>query len=359
MKIALAHDHLFQIGGAETVLRQFTRLYPAAPVYTLICDRRNRAYFAGCDIRTSYLQHLSNNGRFKYLLPLMPSAWERFDLSAYDVVLSSSSAFVKGLITKPGAIHISYCHSPTRYLWSDSHEYLQQLTLPRPAKLYLSLLFSRLRQVDQLAAQRVNYFIANSQFIAAGIKKYYNRDAVVIHPPVDLDKFSLSPTIDSYFLLVSRLRPYKRVDLAIKAFNALRLPLVIIGEGEEKKRLRSMARPNITFLGEVSDQLRNHYLSRCQALIHPQEEDFGITVVEAMASGRPVIAYGSGGAKETVQPESTGTFFYEQSWEALADSVMHFRSSDFDPFYIRQRAGRFDSRLFRQKISGFIQSVCP
>ncbi|MFH0873570.1 MAG: glycosyltransferase [Candidatus Komeilibacteria bacterium] len=361
MKIALAHDHLFQIGGAETVLRHFTQLYPDAPVFTLICDQRSRGYLPPtADIRTSYLQNfIADNGWFKYLLPLMPSAWERFDFSAFDVVLSSSSAFVKGLITRPGAIHISYCHSPTRYLWSDSHEYLQQLAVPRIIKLYLSILFSRLRIADQLAAQRVNYFIANSQFIAERIKKYYFREAVVINPPVDIGKFYVSPTIDPYYLLISRLRPYKRVDLAIKAFNALRLPLIIIGGGEELERLQKLAKPNITFLGEVSDQVRNNYLSRCRALIHPQEEDFGITIVEAMASGRPVIAYGSGGARETVQPGKTGHFFADQSWEALAAAVMHYSPNDFDPAYIRQQAERFDSRLFREKISSFVQSVCP
>ena len=359
MKIALAHDHLFQIGGAETVLRHFTQMYPRAPLYTLICDQRGRSYLPQTDIRTSYLQRLAGDSNwFKYSLPLMPAAWERFDFSDYQVVLSSSSAFVKGIITAPEAVHITYCHSPIRYLWSDSHEYLEQLMVPKPVKLYLSLLFSRLRLADQMASQRVNYFIANSHFIAQRIKKYYQRDSVVIYPPVDVAKFKVVQHHDPFFLLISRLRPYKRVDLAIKAFNALRLPLVIIGGGEEEARLKRLAKPNITFLGEVSDEVRNDYLSRCQALIHPQEEDFGITIVEAMASGRPVIAYGSGGATETVILGVTGTFFNDQSWEALAYTVMNFRSSEFDPVSIRQHAEQFDVALFRQKIATYIASVC-
>ena len=359
MKIALAHDHLFQIGGAETVLRQFTEMYPQAPLYTLICDQRGRSYLPRTEIKTSYLQRLVGDSYlFKYSLPLMPAAWERFDFNDYNVVLSSSSAFVKGLITAPQGIHITYCHSPIRYLWSDSHEYLEQLMVPKVVKLYLSVLFSRLRIADQLAAQRVNYFIANSRFIAERIEKYYRRDSVVIYPPVDIAKFQMAQVHDSFFLLISRLRPYKRVDLAIKAFNALRLPLVIIGGGEEEARLKRLAKPNITFLGEVSDEVRNDYLSRCQALIHPQEEDFGITIVEAMASGRPVIAYGSGGATETVILGVTGTFFNDQSWEALAYTVMNFRSSEFDPVSIRQHAEQFDVALFRQKIATYIASVC-
>ncbi len=355
MKLALAHDHLFQSGGAENILHEFSQLYPQAPIYTLIHNRHQSKYFEQARIITSYLQRLpASQQYFKYLLPLMPNAWERFDFSDFDVVLSSSSAFVKGIITSPKTIHISYCHSPTRYLWSDSLRYLQELPLIEPAKSYLYHVLTRLRVWDQAAASRVDYFIANSNYIADRIQKYYRRPSVVIYPPVPTKNFSLSAKQDKFYLLVSRLRPYKRVDIAIKAFNALRLPLYIIGSGEEMQRLRRLAKPNITFLGELADQERNAFLSRCQALIHPQEEDFGITAVEAMASGRPVIAYNRGGACESILPGVTGIFFSEQNWEALADSVIRFRVNDFDPLIIRQHAETFDSSIFQKKITEFI-----
>lgn len=358
MKIALAHDHLFQYGGAENILHEFSQLYPAAPIYTLIHDRQHRKYFSDAQIIPSYLQRLPGSQYyFKYLLPLMPNAWERFDFSGYDVVLSSSSAFVKGIITSPKTLHISYCHSPTRYLWSDSLRYLQELPLVEPLKSYLYHVLTRLRVWDQAAASRVDHFIANSHYIAERIQKYYRRSSTVIYPPVPTEQFHLNPKQDNFFLIVSRLRPYKRVDIAIKAFNALRLPLYIIGSGEEMPRLRKLAKANISFLGELSDTERNRYLARCQALIHPQEEDFGITAVEAMASGRPVIAYHQGGACESVIDNVTGLFFDEQVWESLADTVIRFRANQFDPQQIRRHAEQFDSALFRQKISDLIQQV--
>jgi len=358
MKIALAHDHLFQYGGAENILHEFSQLYPQAPIYTLIHNRHQSKYFAQSKIIPSYLQRLPGSEHyFKYLLTLMPNAWERFDFSDFDIVLSSSSAFVKGIITSPKTTHISYCHSPTRYLWSDSLRYLQELPLIEPAKSYLNHVLTRLRLWDQAAATRVDYFIANSNYIADRIQKYYRRPSVVIYPPVPTKNFSLSSDLGNYYLIVSRLRPYKRVDIAIKAFNALRLPLYIIGAGEELPRLRKLAKANITFLGELSDKDRNFYLSRCRALIHPQEEDFGITAVEAMASGRPVIAFGQGGACESVLPGVTGQFFSEQHWEALADIVIRFRAHEFDPRVIRKHAETFDSLIFQQKISQFIEQV--
>jgi glycosyltransferase involved in cell wall biosynthesis len=358
MKIALAHDHLFQSGGAENILHEFSQLYPQAPIFTLIYNKRQSKYFEKSQIITSYLQKLPQSHLyFKYLLPLMPNAWERFDFSEFDVVLSSSSAFVKGIITSPKTIHISYCHSPTRYLWSDSLRYLQELPLIEPAKSYVYHVLTRLRLWDQAAAARVDYFIANSNYIADRIQKYYRRPCVVIYPPVETKKFHLSQKHDNFFLIVSRLRPYKRVDMAIKAFNALRLPLYIIGSGEEMSRLRRLAKANIHFLGELSDTERNGYLARCQALIHPQEEDFGITAIEAMASGRPVIAYNQGGALESVIEGVTGTFFPEQTWESLANAVIHFRSGDFDPITIRTHAEQFDSEHFRRRIANFIDTI--
>jgi len=214
-KVALAHDHLFQLGGAENVLQELMRCYPSAPLYTLIHHPKNFYLDPSVDVHTSFLQKLPGGlQHFKWYLALMPMAWEQFDFSSYDIVISSASAFVKGIVTHPSTIHISYCHSPTRYLWSDTLEYVNNLSLPAVARVPLLQLLSRLRQWDQTAAQRVDYFIANSRYVSERIKKYYRRDSTVIYPPVPIDSFSLSDTIHDYYLIVSRLRPYKRVDLA-------------------------------------------------------------------------------------------------------------------------------------------------
>jgi len=260
------------------------------------------------------------------------------------------------VLTPPNTLHISYCHSPTRYLWSDAHQYVEELKQPKIIKKILPLILNRLRTWDHVAAQRVDKFIANSEFVAKRIKKYYQRDSTVIHPPVDTKQFTISSTIESYYAIVSRLRPYKRVDIAIKAFNQLRMPLLIIGSGEEEARLKKIAKDNIQFLGELSDIERNKILSKARAFIHPQEEDFGIAAVEAMACGRPVIAYQSGGALETVIPEETGQFFKEQTWESLADTVIRFHrvSDQFDPNKIRKHAEKFDTDVFQQKIKDFV-----
>jgi glycosyltransferase involved in cell wall biosynthesis len=356
MKLALAHDHLFQMGGAEQVLKEMGNLFPDAPIYSLIHKASNFPSFAHQQIHTSFLQHAPGGiSFFKWYLQTMPLAWEQFDFSSYDMVISSSSAFVKGIILRPGAVHISYCHSPTRYLWSDRREYVDAIRLPIPLKWYLSAMLSRLRSWDQLAAQRVDHFIANSQHVASRIKRYYNRSSTVIYPPVDTSQFYARES-DDFYLLVSRLRPYKRVDVAIEAFNHLRIPLVIIGGGEEYAHLKQKAKHNITFLGEVSDHVRNEYLSRCKAFIHPQEEDFGISAVEAMASGKPVIAYNAGGAKETIVHGTTGILYDDPSWESLIYAVLSMSAYTFDPRVCIEHAKRFDVSVFRRTMMDFIAS---
>lgn len=350
MKVALAHDHLNQIGGAERVLSEFHSLYPAAPVYTLLYDQAAvGSFFSGWDIRNSFIASLPGGARyFKWYLWLMPTAVEQLDLSAYDVVISSASALIKGLVVKPATTHICYCHTPTRYLWSDTLQYTSDLPQPAWVKKILPFLLTRLRQWDFLAAQRVDSFVANSHFVAKRIQKYYRREAAVIYPPVDTEKFGQPQPPEDYFLLISRLRPYKRVDLAIRAFNKLGMTLKIIGSGEQEAELRVMSKPNIHFLGQVSDEEKIKYLARCRALIHPQEEDFGITAIEAMAAGRPVIAYASGGALETIVPDKTGYLFPEQSWEALADAVVRFRYQEFDPAACQTHAQLFSKAKFKQ-----------
>ncbi|MCX6785551.1 MAG: glycosyltransferase [Candidatus Komeilibacteria bacterium] len=357
MKIALTHDHLFQVGGAEKVLLELHRIFPDSPVYTLIHNPENAELFKGLDIRTSMLEKLPGGKKhFKWYLSLMPIAWEQFDFSDYDIVISSSSAFSKGILTPPNTLHLCYCHSPVRYLWSDAHRYVEELNQPKIIKKILPLILNRLRTWDYSAAQRVDKFIANSEFVAKRIKKYYQRSSAVIYPPVDTKQFKISPKLDNYYVLLTRLRPYKRVDIAIKAFNQLHLPLKIIGGGEEIARLKKIAKSNIEFLGEVNDIRRNEILARALAFINPQEEDFGIAPIEAMASGRPVIAYKSGGALETVIDGFNGRFFEEQSWEALADAVIKFQAEkdNYDPYKIKDYAEKFSTERFDREIKDFV-----
>jgi glycosyltransferase involved in cell wall biosynthesis len=357
-KVALVHDHLFQHGGAENVLLSIHEIYHLAPIYTLVFDQLKAKEFAKKKIITSFINRLWGARRhFKWFLPLMPLAWEQFDFSAYEVIISSSSAFCKGLLMPPNTMHISYCHSPTRYLWSDAQSYVAELNQPKIIKFFLPPMLNRLRQWDFQAAQRVDYFIANSQFVAKRIKKYYRRDAKVIYPPVAVDQFAVSERSGDYYIIVSRLRPYKRVDLAVKAFNQLGLPLVVVGAGEEYANLISQAKTNIKFVGEVTEQEKCRLLQDAKAFIFPQEEDFGISAVEAMACGKPVIAYRSGGALETVVENKTGIFFAEQSWESLVEAVLKFEKikNNFNALEIRQWAEKFSASRFKNEVEEYVE----
>ncbi len=359
MKLGLVHDHLNQLGGAERVLKALCELYPKAPIHTLIYDAESTQHmFDQYRVIESFLSRFPfARKKFRWYLPMMVSATESYDLSGYDVVLSDSSGLAKGVITPPKALHICYCHTPTRYLWSDHNVIIDKLERRRIVGRLSQMYRSYLRIWDKSAADRVDHFIANSQFVAKRIKKYYRRESVVINPPVDTSRFKISKDLGDFYLIISRLRPYKRVDIAIKAFNKLGLPLYVIGDGEDEERLKAMAGPHIKFLGFVSDENIINYLSQCKALIYPQEEDFGITSVEAMASGRPVIAYGVGGALETVIPGKTGVLFDEQSWEALADTVIHFKSDEYSPEEIRAHAQQFDVERYKERINDFVNKA--
>ncbi len=360
-RVALAHDHLFQNGGAEKVLAILADLHDAAPIYTLINNPQvSKNLFDQQRIKASYLQKIPGiNLLFKSFLPLMPKVWEQTDLSEYDLVISSSSGFVKGLKKGEQTKHICYCHTSARYLWDDMEEYVGNLPVSPILKLFLPKILNYLQAWDFKKAQAVDYFIANSEFIAEKIKKHYQREAAVIHPSVRVDDFTLAPSeeIGDYYLIVSRLRPYKRVDLAIKAFNNLKLPLKIIGDGSQLKRLKRQAYSNIEFLGELSDQDRNYYLARCRAFIYPQVEDFGISALEAMASGRPVIAYARGGALETVVEHKTGMFFNHQNWASLTHAILRFQADQFDQQIIREHARQFDEQIFKHKILNFLEQL--
>ncbi|RJQ34998.1 glycosyltransferase family 4 protein [Candidatus Parcubacteria bacterium] len=358
-KVALAHDHLFQFGGAERVLLILSDIQKEAPIYTLINDKKiTKNFFEQSKIISSGLQKIPGiNKIFRYFLLQMPKTWEKTDLSAYDVVISSSSGFVKGVKTGNNTKHICYCHAPTRYLWDNKEEYIGNLPEGKFLKIFLPKLLDKLQTWDFIKAQEVDYFIANSHYIADKISKDYKREAVVIHPPVNIKQFKISDDIEDYYLIVSRLRPYKKVDLAIKAFNNLKLPLKIIGSGSELRKLKRLAHSNIEFLGEVSDDIRNKYLAKCKAFIYPQIEDFGISALEAMASGRPVIAYRCGGALETIVEDQTGVFFDEQTWESLAHKILRFNDKNYNSEFIREHAKKFDESVFRQKMINFLENI--
>ncbi len=356
-KIALVHDHLFQMGGAERVLLEFTKIYPESPIFTLIYDKKRDYFFCNSKIITSFIQKFPFSTRiFKWFLPVMPIAWEKLDLRGYDIILSSVSALAKGIRKQEGTKHICYCHTPTRYLWSEKNEYVAGLRIPKILKKILLHELENIKKWDFKASQDVDYFIANSNFIAERIKKYYNRESDVIYPPVCVNNFYSSEIRDDYYIIVSRLRPYKKVELAIKAFNQLKLPLKVVGGGEYLGIYRKMSNSNIEFLGELSDDEKAKYLSRAKAFINPQEEDFGISAVEAMASGCPVIAYDIGGVKETVIEGETGVFFEEQNWASLVDAILRFEKMTFDRNHIKEYAQKFSDVRFRREIKEYIDS---
>jgi glycosyltransferase involved in cell wall biosynthesis len=356
MKIALVHDHLVQDGGAEKVLCALQDLYPQAPTFVLFHDKEKaNPSFAAKDIRTSFLQKLPGGvSRYQWFLPFMPHAVESLDLGGYDVVISSSSGFAKGIITDEHALHVCYCHTPTRYLWSDTHTYLADLKRGRIIKSAVKSLLPHLRLWDKAAADRVDHFVANSQAVKKRIGKYYRRDSEVIYPPVEIEKFSVSGKPGSYYLIGGRVAHYKRFDIAVDTFSRLGIPLKVFGSGPALDGLRKRAGETVEFLGPVNDREKAELFRDCIAFLNPQEEDFGITVVEAMACGRPVIAYAAGGALETVIPGVTGEFIDEQNWETLGDKILDFKPESYDPMTIRRHAERFSTKTFQEKIRGFV-----
>jgi glycosyltransferase involved in cell wall biosynthesis len=359
VRVALVHEHLAQDGGAERVLMVLAGMFPDAPIFTLLHNpTRANPFFLKRDIRTSFLQRVpGSRWRYQWLLPFMANAIESFDFSGYDLVISSASAFAKGVITPPDVPHLCYCHSPTRYLWTDSHRYVRELPYPGIVKAGIRRYLTGLRQWDRLAADRVDAFVANSRTVAARIRKFYRRESTVIEPPVDVHRFSVSRSRGQFFLAGGRLVAYKRVDLAVAAFNRLGLPLHVFGSGPEERKLKAMAKPNVRFLGRVSDEALKAEYRDCTAYLHPQEEDFGIAAIEAMASGRPVVAYNRGGAAETVVPGQTGVLFEDQTWEALADAVIRLKPDAFDPEAIRRHAEGYGVERFTARFKQFVDQT--
>ncbi|MBT5337763.1 glycosyltransferase [Candidatus Falkowbacteria bacterium] len=356
MNVALVHDHLTQDGGAERVAKAFMDIFPKSSMYTLVYDKKNVAQdFAKKKIHTSFLQNFPFGvSKYQWYLNFMPAATEHHPVTKYKLILSSSSIFSKGVIPGPTSTHICYCHTPPRFLWTNTHGYLKDLNQNFLIKKMLPISLTKLRQWDKIAADRVDHFIANSKEVQKRIKKYYNKESTVIYPPVDTHKFKVTDKVEDYFLAGGRLVGYKRFDLIVQAFNRLNLPLKIFGDGPQLKNLKKIAKNNIEFLGKVPEQKKIALYSKCKAFLNPQLEDFGITAVEAMASGRPVIAYRAGGATETVIEGKTGTLFEEQIWEDLADKVLSFKIEDYNPQTIREHALQFDVNIFKQKIKEFI-----
>jgi glycosyltransferase involved in cell wall biosynthesis len=361
MKTCFVHEYLIDFGGAEQVLKSLLEVWPNSPIFTLIYDKKGNCK----DIvqSTQVIGSILNRCPFarkkhRSYLPLMPFAIEQLDLTGYDVVISASHSVAKGVITGPDQLHISYIHTPIRYAWDMQHQYLSDAGIGMGLRgLLVRFLLHYLRMWDMRTVEGVDHYIANSQFIARRIEKLYKREATVIHPPVDVQRFEVQAEKEDYYLTISRLVSYKKVDLIVKAFNLMPdKKLVVMGDGPELKSLKKLANGNITFLGFQTDEIVEKNLQSAKALVYAAQEDFGIVPVEAQACGTPVIAYGKGGVLETVIPGETGYFFKEQTSEAIASALQAFESSPLlDPGVIRKNAERFGKSRFKAEIKNFVE----
>ena len=357
MKVAIVHDWLTNYGGAERVLQAICSLFPDAPVYTVVYDEKKmHRYFGDKKIYTSYIQKMPLGvKKYTSYLPLLPGAVERWDLSEYDLVISSSTCCAKGVLTRADAIHICYCATPMRYAWDFYFRYME--SSGKIKRFLIPFLMKNIRIWDAISANRVDRFIANSHNVANRIRKHYRRDAMVIYPFADTEFYTPGNTNGDYYLVVSRLVEYKRIDIAVKALTKLGKPLVIVGEGRELEQLKKIAGKNVTFAGWCTNEQIRDYYRGCKAFLFPGEEDFGITPVESQACGRPVIAYGKGGALETVVADKTGVFFPEQTVESLTDAVVKFESMTFDKDEIRKNALRFSRDKFISDMKSFVEET--
>jgi len=356
MRVAIVHDYLVQgMRGAERVVLEMHECWPDAPIHTLLYDKaRMGGPWSGLDIRPSGLQWFPGALRlYQKLYPLMPLAVESVRLGPCDVVLSSSSAWAKNVRPPRGALHVCYCYSPARFLWHWSREYVRSLHVSSAAKALVRASLPPLRAWDRAGTRRVNAFIAISSAVRDRIRRYYGREALLIYPPVDTERFSAAGAqgaAQEYLLVVSALNPYKRVDLAVEACRRLGLPLKVVGDGPEERRLRELAGPTVEFLGRVDDDALPGLYANCRAFVMPQEEDFGIAALEAQAAGRPVVAYAAGGARETVVEGETGLFFAEQTVDSLVEALRRLEGREFSPEACRANAARFGRQRFRREL---------
>lgn len=354
LKVAIVHDWLTGYAGADRVVAQMKQIFPEAPIYTLVYKPSAfPEFFQKFDVRTTYVQKIPGAARlYKLLLTLMPKAFEALDLSEYDLVLSSCSCCSKGVITRPDALHICYCHTPTRYIWDFYYTYLKNSGWLK--RKFMPALIHKMRIWDKCAADRVDYFIANSKYIAQRIKKYYRRDADVIYPGVHINEYPIGEAQD-YYLAAGRFTWYKRFDLVIQACSRMNRRLIVVGKGEEEKKLRAMAGEIVEFRGAVSDEELKELYSGARAFIFPGEEDFGITPVEAMSAGAPVLAFGRGGSAETVVEGKTGLFFDEQTVDSLCACIERFESGgvSLSRSEIREYSKRFCEERFCRELDAY------
>lgn len=358
MKIAIAHDYLIQMGGAERVVEVFHHMYPDAPIYTTVFNgSRLTDKLKDADIRASWLQKIPGvKANFKGVLPLYPMAIRDLDFSGFDIVLSSSSAFMKSIKVPESTFHLCYCHTPMRFAW-DYDTYMERESNSGLFKRMLRVYMEQLKTWDQRTSKNVNQFVANSSVVKSRIRNYYHRDADVIYPPINTARFTSSQSIGDYYLIVSRLVSYKRIDLAVEAFSRNGLKLYIVGDGPDRKRLEGMAKDNVSFLGRLPDEEVNGLMSQCRALIFPGEEDFGITPLEANAAGRPVIAYQAGGALDTIVPNVNGMFFARQEVEDLQEAIRSTESHAWDVAGIMNHASKFDEKTFMFQFKQYVEQA--
>ena len=358
MKIAIVTDWLTNYGGAESVISAFHDLYPDAPVYTTMYrPSKMRELGKLPDVRTSYLNKIPG-GKHQWLLSLMPAAVEMMDLDEFDVVLSSCHSVSKGIITKPETLHISYCHTPMRYAWESWDFETRLQKFPKFLHPKIRKEIEKIREWDYCAAQRVDSYIANSSYIGTQIKKHYKRDSHVIYPPVHTEKYEpIKNPAEDYYFSVGRLIPYKKFDLLVQAFNHLDKKLIIAGTGPELDKLRKLAGPNVKVLGYVNDGELLRLYQNCKAFLFPQMEDAGIVPLEAMACGRPVIAYNKGGSLDTMIDGKTGIFFEKQTVKSLTDAIEKFEKKEFDPAFIRKHAEKFDVENFKENIQKYVEKA--
>ncbi len=376
MRVAIVHDWLTGMRGGERCLEAFCELLPEADIYTLLHSPGSvSSIIEAHRIHTSFIQRLPFAlTRYRHFLPLFPLAIDRFELTGTDLILSSSHCVAKNVRVPEGALHISYIHTPMRYVWDQYDAYFGRGRASLPVRIGMRVVRPWLQKTDVSTSRSVHSYVANSKHVAERIRRYYKRSATVIYPPVDVERFEVSEHDEGYYLMVTAFAPYKRVDLAIETFNRLGWPLRIIGSGQDEKRLKRLSRPNIEFLGWKSDSEVQEAYSRCRALVFPGEEDFGIVPLEAMACGKPVIAYAKGGALETVVPidgfgrdrperyrdDATGVLFASQTPESLTEAVRRLERtrSRFDPHKIRAHAEQFSTQRFKTAISNLIAEKC-
>jgi len=368
VKVAIVHDWLVVSAGAEKVLKNIIECFPDADIFSIVDFLEDRECVKGKSVNTSFIQKMPfARRRYRAYLPLMPLAIEQVDLSAYDLVISSSHAVAKGVLTGPNQVHISYIHSPIRYAWDLQHQYLRESHLDKGLRSALArVLLHYIRGWDSRSANGVDYLVANSQFIARRIRKAYQRDATVIYPPVDLANMTFGTQKEDFYVTASRMVPYKRIDLIVQAFSQTpERKLVVIGDGPEMKKIRAVAGDNVQILGHQPSEVLVDHLRRARAFVFAAEEDFGISVVEAQACGTPVIAFGRGGALESVVglplERATGVFFGEQTTDSLLDAVTRFEMnrSAFDPRQCRKNAERFSTENFKKALTSFVDARLP